>query len=97
VNFAFESIIGKTFVSDAAASTIGFVLLVDAAVVDDVVVAALELADVVDDELEELLLPQPADTAETAIAAIPATTRLRAGVLSNGTSLNIGDRILAPY
>ncbi len=86
VNFAFGSIIGNTFVSEAAASTIGFVPLADAAVVDDVAAAELELADVVDEELDELLLPQPADTAEMAIAATPATARLRAGVLSNGTS-----------
>jgi hypothetical protein len=90
VNFAFGSIIGNTFVSEAAASTIGFVPLVAAAVVDDVVAADAEPADVVDEELEELLLPHPAATAEMAAATIPAMARLRAGVLSNGTSTAAG-------
>src|SRR5580700_4777043 len=87
VNFAFESIIGNTFVSEAAASTIGFVVLAAADVVDDDEAAAeLGPAEVVDEEVEELLLPHPAAIAEMATAAIPATARLRPGVVSNGTS-----------
>jgi hypothetical protein len=67
VYFALGSICGNTFVSDAAASTVG----TDPPLLDDVLVARLEL-DVVaagaDVELElELLLPQAA-SADTATA-----------------------------
>ena len=65
VNFAFGSIIGNTFVSDAAASTVG----TEPPPLD--VVVAVPKLDVVaageDDELE-LLLPQPTASADTAIA-----------------------------
>ena len=66
--FALGSICGNTFVSDAAASTVG----TDPPLSDDVLVAGVEL-DVVaageDVELElELLLPQPAARADTATA-----------------------------
>lgn len=80
--FAFGSIIGNTFVNDAAANTVG-VELPDAAVelaAAEVEVVVLELL------LELLLLPQPTAKAETPIAAISAAARLARFTLNNRIS-----------
>ncbi len=78
--FAFGSIIGNTFVKDAAANTVG-VEPPDAAVDADVVaeVVVLELL------LELLLLPQPTARAKTPIAASTAAAHLAGFALNNGT------------
>jgi hypothetical protein len=78
VYFALGSIIGNTFVNDAAANTVG-VEPPDA----DVVVAAADVEVVL---LELLLLPQPTANAETPIAPTAAATRLAEFTLNNGTS-----------
>jgi hypothetical protein len=77
VYFGFGSISGNTFVSDAAASTVGvdipLPVVVLAPAPDDVVGAA---------ELElEPLLPQPAASADTAIVMAAAEIRRVQGVL----------------
>jgi hypothetical protein len=67
VYFAVGSICGNTFISDAAANTVG----TDPPLSDDVLVAGVELdvAACEDVEVElELLLPQPAAMAHTATA-----------------------------
>jgi hypothetical protein len=73
VNFAFGSIIGNTFVNDAAASTVG-----TEPPPLGVVVAATELVRVAaggDVELGLLLLPQPAANADTPIVMTRAEKR----------------------
>jgi len=67
VNFALESIIGKTFVRDAAASTIGVEPPAELAVLEDAAVLDGAAALAEEDELLELLLPQPAANAAIAI------------------------------
>jgi hypothetical protein len=78
VYVAFGSIIGNTFVNEAAANTVG-VDPPDA----DVVVAAADVEVVV---LELLLLPQPTANAETPTAPRAAATRLADFTLNNRTS-----------
>jgi uncharacterized protein (DUF2342 family) len=101
VNFAFESIIGKTLVSEAAANTIGFVPPA-AAAADELVTAELEL----DEEeatdlvvvLLELLLPQPTAKADSPTAAATAAARLPQVTLTTDLFLlHVFDRIRAPY
>lgn len=65
--FALGSICGNTFVSDAAANTVG----TDPPLSDDVLVAGVELDVAAGEDVEvelELLLPQPAARAHTATA-----------------------------
>lgn len=94
--FAVASICGNTFVSDAAASTVG----TDPPLSDDVPVAGVEL-DVVaageDVEVElELLLPQAAVRADTA-TALTASHKRRAGIdLIRRSPPCLHARILAP-
>lgn len=97
VYFAPGSISGNTFVSDAAASTVGTeppaleVALADAeAVVDDDVAADCEAV-----VLELLLLPHAAASAETPIA-IKTTTNRAEVALNTRTAFLTHARILAP-
>jgi hypothetical protein len=97
VYFALGSIIGNTFVSDAAANTVG-VEPPDAAVVEGEVVVGAEVV-----ALEVLLLlPQPAAKAEIPIATSSAAARLAGFDLNNGMSSSMSrrrsdDRIRAEY
>ena len=84
VYFAFGSISGNTFVSDAAASTVGTEpppLAVAVAVAELDVVAADD-----DVELELLLLPQPAASADTAIVITTAEIRRVEAALNKTTA-----------
>jgi hypothetical protein len=84
VYFALGSIIGNTFVSDAAAKTVGVEPPEAAAVLDDADVAGAALVEL---ELLELpLLPQPTANAETPIVASTAATRPPEFTLNNRTS-----------
>jgi hypothetical protein len=83
-------ITGKTFVSDAAASTVGSapallaVVLADAELVDDGDAAA----DWTALELETLLLPQPAARTTPAITVIAAVPRRAQAALTRLVSLS---------
>jgi hypothetical protein len=95
VYFALGSIIGNTFVSDAAANTVG-VEPPDAAVVEGEVVVGAEVVALV------LLLPQPAAKAEIPITTSSAAARLAGFELNNGKSSSMSrrrsdDRIRAEY
>ncbi len=80
--FAFGSIIGNTFDSDAAANTVGCEPLDAAgALVCDEVLAGCE-----DELLELLLLPHPAARAEVTIAVAAATVSVAHRELNNGSS-----------
>jgi hypothetical protein len=81
VYFALGSIIGNTFVSEAAANTVG-VEPPDAAVVEGEVVVGAEVV-----ALEVLLLlPQPAAKAEIPIVRSSAAARLGGFELNNGSA-----------
>jgi hypothetical protein len=73
VYFAPESIFGNTFVSDAAASTVApGPLVLDGVLEDELLADAAGCAPV---ELDELLLPQPAARADTAVTMVAAQMR----------------------